>query len=73
MEVKADGSVVTVGANSFLLTPKDPKYCGQVFAILLIDSGRDVSEVYEYNNYLSDVITLACCNEGKNCFNVDHK
>ena len=71
MEVEADGSVVTLGANSFLPTPKDPTYCGRVFAILHIDSGHDVSEMHEYNNYLSDVITLACSNEGKSCFNVD--
>ena len=72
LEVEADGRVVTVGANSFLPTPKDPQYCGQVVAILHIDSGHQVSEVFEFNNYLSDVITLACSDEGKCCFNADH-
>ena len=68
VEVVADGSLVRFDANTVLPTPKDLTYCGQVFAILHIDSNHQVAEMYEYNNYLYDVITLACNSEGRNCY-----
>ena len=58
------GSVVRFDANTFVPTPSDRTFCGQVFAILHIDSFHQVAELSESNNYLVDTIILACKSEG---------
>jgi len=64
VKVGVDGSVVWFDTNTFVQTPSDRTFCGQVFAILHIDSSHQVAELSESNNYLVDTIILACKSEG---------